>query len=173
MNLQIEHAEAMTALLESTRSTVKRKVRENLLSLRRENSSDSSIQSAIDDILSSYLNTCEEANQNLKGEIYDIRERLKGMKNFVDSVAKDLIANNEAVAAAKKKTKKKIEQTTSEIEEDFDIFDEDMDIVEDSDDSDWNPDSPDPKRRRSDSRSKQKKRKESSSSLSEEKDLAR
>lgn len=173
MNLQIEHAEAMTALLESTRSTVKRKVRENLLSLRRENSSDSSIQSAIDDILSSYLNTCEEANQNLKGEIYDIRERLKGMKNFVDSVAKDLIANNEAVAAAKKKTKKKIEQTTSEIEEDFDIFDEDMDIVEDSDDSDWNPDSPDPKRRRSDSRSKQEKRKESSSSLSEEKDLAR
>ena len=138
MKLKMQHSEDMMSLLESTQGAVQSNVMLKVLENSEGSGVEPSIQSAVDDLLRSYMAGCDKIGSSIKRELEEVRETQDGMKKMVDQVAVNLVAQNEK-AATKKKKRKKLSVGLNEEEEKFVFADDDV-YHEDSDDSDWDPD---------------------------------
>eukprot|EP00559_Dactyliosolen_fragilissimus_P008513 CAMPEP_0184869670 /NCGR_PEP_ID=MMETSP0580-20130426/34905_1 /TAXON_ID=1118495 /ORGANISM="Dactyliosolen fragilissimus" /LENGTH=939 /DNA_ID=CAMNT_0027371301 /DNA_START=266 /DNA_END=3085 /DNA_ORIENTATION=+ len=152
-NIKIQHSQEITDLLESTKETVEQKFDTFRATASISDAIEPDFKLKIDNLLSDYMKTYNKVGECVKKDLKEIKEGQDGMKKIMDNVASDLISQNEAAAIVSKKKKKdgnKKNSSVEFIEEDFsDIEDEhDTGAVEDSDDSDWNPDSPVPSKRR-------------------------
>ena len=177
MKVKLDHSEKIMTLLESTKETVQHQLRMDLTAVGIEGDIDSSTKATIDDMISSYLSGCQEVGDSLKGELNDVKETQDSMKTIFDEVAKDIVAKNEGNALGSTKQKKakakaKAKHSRESLEgEVFDLFEEEEDAgaTEDSDDSDWAPDTPLPTKKR---RSAQSSRKAMRASMSDDEGLA-
>jgi len=72
MKLKMEHSEATTALLESTKESVQHRLKQDLTAVGMgEEGLDDSTKAAIDDMLASYLSGCERVGEAVKEELSD------------------------------------------------------------------------------------------------------
>jgi len=149
--LELQHSETVMTLLESTKGAVEHKVRSDLLSTEHGTELDLTTKSAIDDMLGSFLSGCDEVGNTVKDELQKVHSQQEDMLCLQARVAEGLAlapVDNESNAEKKKaKAKKCKRKSLSDDEKDF-IFEEEEDDGEkyDSDDSDWSPDVPKPRK---------------------------
>jgi hypothetical protein len=154
LSLKVQHSQDIANLLESTKNTIQNEIKQKIANpvsdrgtmLGNENNS------TIDNLLKSYLNSCNEIASKVKKDLECIKADQDGVKRLVDNMASELICRNDAkviLAKHHKKGNNKKEQFeaeyVSEIEDELDAD------GEDGDDSEWSPDTPMPnkKKRRS------------------------
>ena len=150
--MKIGHSEEITTLLESTKYAMESQIRKELFSDDSPHF-DEATQHVIEQYLQSYFATHNQVNESVKKDLQSIKVEHNMMKNIVDEVAVNLITQNEAAAIVKRKKKKKSSKPVTEDEIFFEEEDQNDAIIEDSDDSDWSPDSPVRRRPRSKSKS--------------------
>lgn len=143
--IKIQHSEQMMTLLQSTKDTMEHEVRLNMLKAADGGAVENSVKSVMDEMLGSYLKGCTLVGEQMKEELQDIRKEHDGITKMVGRVADGILANN-AVSAVPT-TKKKKSPSKSPDEDDFYLEDDDDALFEDSDDSDWNPETPAKKRK--------------------------
>ena len=132
LRVRLEHSEAMSNLLDSTRQVL-----ENEMNQQFTESSP----------MNKYLREADLAVAGIKTQIDEVKLQRDGMKSAVDRLAKDIISNSEVKTEAKKKKPKRKESFEEFISLDESFVIEDLD---DGNDSDWSPDDEKPfKKKRS------------------------
>jgi len=150
MKLKMQHSEVVMTLLESTKGAMEQEVRLKALKASDGAGIDPSFQTSIDSMLNSYFDGCNKVGQTVKKELMDVKEKQDVMEKMVHNVAEGLIAKNEESALLKKKKKMKRKSPKALTDDEFDFDEDDLDAgqIEDSDDSDWSPETPVNKKRR-------------------------
>jgi len=145
--LKIKNSETITNLLESTRGTVEDCIRQKMDATNDGDGIDNDKQRAFGKMLNDFSDTCTQTVEHFKGDISVIKTGQENMRSIVNDVATSIISQKETTLALKKKKK---QQKFNEVMIETDIEDvvNDDDVTEDSDDSDWNPESPTKNKRR-------------------------
>jgi len=132
IKMKISHSEAMAALLGSTKTAMEQAMRIKM----------SKSEGAIDHFLNVYLEDCNKVGEAVKNELNYVKQQQDGIQHMLKSAAKGCL-----VQESLSKTKKKNSKPLVAVDESF-VFEEDEDLnPEDSDDSDWSPDTPVRRRR--------------------------
>eukprot|EP00550_Attheya_septentrionalis_P002547 CAMPEP_0198286518 /NCGR_PEP_ID=MMETSP1449-20131203/5588_1 /TAXON_ID=420275 /ORGANISM="Attheya septentrionalis, Strain CCMP2084" /LENGTH=1430 /DNA_ID=CAMNT_0043984289 /DNA_START=169 /DNA_END=4461 /DNA_ORIENTATION=- len=147
--LQIQHSESIAGLIESTTGAMEHTVRSNHMK-NIDDDLNPMVKSNIDEMLNSFVQNCTQVGNTVKEELRGVKEKHDGMKQMVDDVLAGWVSQNEANTASEKKNsdKKKVLKKRKSVfpaELDLDELEDGVDdagAVEDSDDSDWSPDSP-------------------------------
>jgi hypothetical protein len=134
LKLRLEHSEAMSTLLDSTRMALENEI-------KRKVATDSTAAGSsldINCILKEYFNIADVAAESIKNEIEQVKSHRDGMQNAVDQLAKDIISHSESATTKKPKKKKKRKSSMEE----YKVLDESfvLEELDDGNDSDWNPD---------------------------------
>jgi len=153
MQLKVQHSVDISGLLQSTKETVQRDVAHKIATtVSTDNVSlDNDTKSSIDNMLNEYFSSYNTIGEKVKSDIEGIKANQDGMKRLVDDMADNMISQNEAkamLAAQKKKDKKKSKEARYLEPEDIFKSDDEAEVVEDGDDSDWSPDTPMPNKKK-------------------------
>jgi hypothetical protein len=134
LNLRLEHSEAMSTLLDSTRMALENEIKRKVVT--DSTAAGSSVD--IDCILKEYFHVADDATESIKNEIEQVKSHRDGMRNAVDQLAKDIIPHSEAATTKKSKKKKKRKSSMEE----YKVLDESfmLEELDDGNDSDWSPD---------------------------------
>jgi hypothetical protein len=146
-SLKVKHSEDIAVLLESTARTVQKELDCKIEDCNLNEEAKSTFKILLDDFISS----CSSIGSKVKLDLDEIKSSQESMKRLVHGVAGEMISHNEAQAMlAMKKKNKKIKDPLPEPEEEYFDLEEDIDVgaVEDSDDSDWAPDTPLPSKKK-------------------------
>lgn len=136
IKMKINHSETMAALLGSTKSAMEQGMKFNMA--QSEGSSDSlPSDNIVDNLMKRYLEDCNKVGEAVRNELHEVKKQQDGMQNMLDSVAKGCL-----VRGKNSKTKIKKQKPIVAVDENFLFEDDDELNAEDSDDSDWSPDSP-------------------------------
>lgn len=132
--LRLEHSEAMSSLLDSTRMALENEIGKKC-------SIDPKSAVNIHSSLKEYFQVAGVATESIKSDIQHAKSHRSGMQQAVDQLAKKFISNTEAASTKKKKPSKKKKRKSSIA--DFAVALDESFIFEDPDDgndSDWSPD---------------------------------
>lgn len=143
--LKLKHSEDIAALLESTTCAIQKKLD---MSIKSFNCSDEA-KASLFGILDDYVSSCSSIGSQIKIELDDIKSSQESMRKFVSVVADEMISINEAKATLK--LGKKTNKTKTPIPEpdEYSEIDDEVDVgVEDTEDSDWSPDTPMPTKKK-------------------------
>lgn len=145
--LKVKHSEDIAILLESTARTVQKELDCKIEDCNLNEEAKSTFKILLDEFISS----CSSIGSKVKLDLDEIKSSQESMKRLVHGVAGEMISHNEAqTMLAMKKKKKKTKDPLPEPDEEYFNSEEDIDVgaVEDSDDSDWAPDTPLPSKKK-------------------------
>jgi hypothetical protein len=146
-NLKVTHSEDIASLLESTARTVQNDIRFKIGESNLNEEMKNFLKIQLDDFIAS----CSSIGSKVQLDLNEIKTSQESMKKLVHGVAGEMISHNEAQAllALKKKPKTSKKSEPEPEDEYYDLEDDpDMGAVEDSDDSDWAPDTPMPMKKK-------------------------
>ena len=151
--LRVQHSVDISGLLESTKETVQRDVAHKIATtMSTDNLSlDNETKSSIDNMLNEYFSSYTTIGEKVKADIEGIKANQDGMKRLVDDMTDNMISQNEVkamLAAQKKKHKKKSKEAAYLEPEEIYKSDDEAEVVEDVNDSDWAPDTPMPSKKK-------------------------
>ena len=145
-NLKVTHSEDIAGLLESTARTVQQDIQCKI----EECNANEEMKNFLKIQLDGFIASCSSIGSKVQHDLDKIKTSQESMEKLVHGVAGEMISHNEAQALlALKKKPKKSKKTEPEPEDEyFDLDDPDTGAVEDSDDSDWAPDTPMPTKKK-------------------------
>jgi hypothetical protein len=133
LKLRLEHSEAMSTLLESTRIALENEIKRKVAT----DSTTAGSSVDIDRILKEYFNVADVAAESIKNEMEQVKSHRDGMRNAVNQLAKDITSHSESATTKNPKKKKKRKSSMEE----YEALDESFVLeLDDGNDSDWSPD---------------------------------
>ena len=138
--LKMEHSQALVELLGATQQSVEQNILSSLDSMV-----DSDVQNKVEEMLSGYLQGTSKACESVQGQLQDVQQSQAGMKQIAESVATKMVGSIQSGTPPKKKKSSKKKQDRGSlggdsILEEVEMMEEDaLDDVDNSDDSDWDP----------------------------------